>query len=154
MIVLNHMSSKLPVVFNFQDAAVRPINVSTIADGQGPDAVGIPGLLSGLWESHRKYGKMKWPELLQPAIQLGYMGINVSSQLSAAVQAIPNESPLRRSQLFFPNNIPLAEGQIIRQPALAKCLDSIAQNGAEGVTIQLKINNLFCNYLLMPFKLS
>lgn len=136
MIISNHLSSKLPVVFNFQDSAPQPVNVSSIVDGQGPRAVGIPGLLSGLWESHKKYGKLKWSELLQPAIQLGYLGINVSSQLSAAVQGIPNESPLRRSQLFFPNNIPLAEGQIIRQPALAKFLDSVAQNpnGAEGGT--------------------
>lgn len=137
MIILNHMSTKPPVVINFQDAAPGSINVSTIVDGQGPVAVGIPGLLSGLWESHKKYGKLKWADLLQPSIQLSNLGINVSSQLAGAVQGIPKESPLRRSQLFFPNNIPLAEGQVIRQPALAKLLDSLAQsqNGAEGNSV-------------------
>lgn len=134
MIILNHLTSKPPIVINFQDAAPGVINVSSIIDGKGPGAVGIPGLMSGLWESHKKYGKLKWAEILQPSIQLSNLGINVSSQLAEAVQGIPNKSALRRSQLFFPNNIPLAEGQVIRQPALGKLLDSVAQseNGAEG----------------------
>jgi gamma-glutamyltranspeptidase len=134
MIILNHLTSKPPMVINFQDAAPGPVNASLIVNGQGPLAVGIPGLLSGLWESHKKFGKLKWADLLQPSIQLSNLGINVSSQLAGAVQGIPGDSPLRRSQLFFPNNIPLAEGQVIRQPAFGKLLDSLAQNenGAEG----------------------
>ena len=134
MIIVNHMTSKPPVVINFQDAAPASINVTTILDGQGPQSVGRPGLLSGLWESHKKYGKLKWADLLLPSIQLSNLGINVSSQLAVAVQGISQESPLRRSQLFFPNNVPLAEGQVIRQPALAKLLYSVSQNenGAEG----------------------
>ncbi|XP_046458585.1 glutathione hydrolase 7-like [Daphnia pulex] len=133
MIILNHLTSKPPMVINFQDAAPGPVNASLIVNGQGPLAVGIPGLLSGLWESHKKFGKLKWADLLQPSIQLSNLGINVSSQLAGAVQGIPSDSPLRRSQLFFPNNIPLAEGQVIRQPAFGKLLDSLAQNenGAE-----------------------
>lgn len=142
MIIVHHMTSKPPVVFNFQDAAPGSINVSSIVDGQGPIAVGFPGLLSGLWESHKKFGKLKWADLLQPSIKLSNLGINVSSQLSAAVQGISKESPLRRSQLFFPNNIPLAEGQVIRQPALANLLDSIAQNGADGKKFLSKLYNL------------
>ncbi|XP_032780767.2 glutathione hydrolase 7 [Daphnia magna] len=133
MIILNHLTTKPPIVINFQDAAPGAINVSSIIDGQGPGAVGIPGLISGLWESHKKYGKLKWADILQPSIQLSNLGMNVSSQLAGAVQGILDKSALRRSQLFFPNNIPLAEGQIIRQPALGKLLDSLAQseNGAE-----------------------
>lgn len=134
MIIVNHKTSKPPVVFNFQDAAPVSVNTSSIINGQGPKAVGIPGLLSGLWESHKKYGKLKWAELLQPSIQLSSLGINVSSQLAAAVQGIPEDSPLRRSQLFFPQNIALAEGQVLRQPALAKVLNTVANsaNGGEG----------------------
>lgn len=134
MIILNHLTSKPPIVINFQDAAPRPVNASLIVNGQGPLAVGIPGLLSGLWESHKKFGKLKWADLLQPSINLSNLGINVSTQLAGAVQGIPSDSPLRRSQLFFPNNIPLAEGQVIRQPSFGKLLDSLAQNenGAEG----------------------
>lgn len=141
MIIVNHMSSKPPVVLNFQDAAPVSVNVTTILDGQGPQSVGIPGLLSGLWESHKKYGKLKWADLLLPSIQLSNLGINVSSQLAGAVEGIPKESPLRKSQLFFPNNVPLAEGQVIRQPALAKLLYSISQNenGAEGIFLFKKI---------------
>ena len=110
MILFNRHTSKQPVVINFQNVAPSRLDVSLIANDRGPMSVGVPGLLSGLWESHKAYGKLKWADLFQPAIELCKSGINVSPQLAAAVHSIPDESPLHESLLFFPNNIPLAEG--------------------------------------------
>jgi len=134
MIVYNRRTFKKPVVINFQDTAPSEFNISSINDGQGPISVGIPGLLSGLWESHQMFGKLKWADLVQPAIQLCNTGIIVSAQLASAVHNIPDESPLRHQShsLFFPDDIPLAEGQSLKQPSLANTLNMIANNGVEG----------------------
>jgi len=133
MIVFNRRTSKKPVVINFQDTAPSKINISLVSDNRGPLSVGIPGLLSGLWESHKMFGKLKWADLLEPAIRLCNNGIAVSAQLASAVHNIPDESPLRHQShsLFFPDDIPLAEGQTLKQPSLGNTLDMIAKNGVE-----------------------
>lgn len=134
MIVFNRRTSKKPVIINFQNTASSQFNVSLIKEDRGPISVGIPGLLSGLWESHQMFGKLKWADLFQPAIQLCNSGITVSGHLASAVRNIPEESPLRLQShsLFFPDNIPLAEGQTLKQPGLASTLETIANNGVEG----------------------
>lgn len=121
MIFLDHLSKNPPTVINFQDAAPTTfVNTSL---------VGIPGLLSGLWEGHNKFGRLEWAQLVQPAVDLSLNGFNVSAQLAFAVQGLPDDSPLRRSALFFPRGIPLAEGQVIQMPGLAGVLKSVAQDG-------------------------
>lgn len=139
MIVLDHLGSKPPTVINFQDAAPAGYVFPAPTNGSSPSTqpqppVGIPGLLSGLWESHNQFGRLEWAELVQPAIRLALDGIAVSTQLAFAVQSLPEDSPLRRSQssLFFPNGIPLAEGQVIKQSALADLLKAVALNGVGG----------------------
>lgn len=133
MIVLDHLNSKTPVVINFQNPAPSFVSASWLGDTPtGPSTVGIPGILSGLWLSHKQYGKLDWSSLIQPSIELSNSGVGVSPQLAAAVSSLPDTSPLRRSKLFFPKGIPLAEGQVIKQPKLGLLLNSIAQTGPSG----------------------
>ena len=146
MIVLDHLNSKTPVVINFQNPAPSFVSASWLGDTvTGPGTVGIPGILSGLWLSHKQYGKLDWASLIQPAIELSNNGVSVSPQLAAATLNLPDSSPLRRSKLFFPKGIPLAEGQDIKQPKLGQLLNSIAQNGPSGNFINyLKLQFSFC----------
>ena len=132
MIIQNHLRMKTPSIVNFQETAPAFFNVVGGGDERGANTVGIPGLLKGLWEAHKKFGKYNWAELLEPAIRLCENGFPVSSQLSDAVNQLPDDSPLRQSTLFFPLSFALAEGQIIRQPNMASFLKSIAKNGVEG----------------------
>ena len=133
MIVLDHLNSKTPVVINFQNPAPSSASASSIGDAvTGPSTAGIPSVLSGLWLSHKQFGKLDWSSLIQPSIELTQNGFNVSPQLASAVLSLPETSPLRRTQLFFPNGNPLAEGQIVKQPELGQLLSSIAQNGLSG----------------------
>ena len=98
----------------------------------GAQTVGVPGFLSGLWETHQKYGQTKWSDLLETAIQLSENGVDVSKQLADAVGQLAGDSPLKNSELFFPDNNPLAEGRTLKQPKLARLFKSIAQNGISG----------------------
>ncbi len=38
-------------------------------------ASGVPGSVDGMIKAHRKYGKLKWAELVQPAIELARNGL-------------------------------------------------------------------------------
>ncbi|WP_371918639.1 gamma-glutamyltransferase [Pseudomonas sp. ICMP 460] len=32
----------------------------------GHRSVGVPGTVAGMWESHKRFGKPKWAQLIQP----------------------------------------------------------------------------------------
>ena len=49
---------------------------STWARARSP----FPGLLAGLAEAHRRFGRIDWPDLVEPAIELARAGVDVGEQ--------------------------------------------------------------------------
>jgi gamma-glutamyltranspeptidase/glutathione hydrolase len=45
---------------------------------KGALAAGVPGTVAGFYELHRKYGKLPWKDLLEPAISLAWKGFILS----------------------------------------------------------------------------
>ena len=46
----------------------------------GARAAGVPGTVMGLWEAHRKFGKLPWAELLTPAVGYAKNGFKVAEK--------------------------------------------------------------------------
>ncbi|WP_181574776.1 gamma-glutamyltransferase, partial [Serratia quinivorans] len=46
----------------------------------GTKAAGVPGTVLGLWEAHKRFGKLPWAELLTPAIGYAQQGFKVADQ--------------------------------------------------------------------------
>src|SRR3546814_7375750 len=42
---------------------------------QGGYSVGVPGNVRLAWDAHRKWGKLPWADLLQPAIRYAEQGV-------------------------------------------------------------------------------
>lgn len=61
-------------------------------------AVAVPGEVSGYWEAHKKYGRLNWTDLFEPAIALCEKGSRVNDYLAAYLRTkgpmIKNESTL------------------------------------------------------------
>jgi gamma-glutamyltranspeptidase/glutathione hydrolase len=102
----------------------------------GSLAAGVPGSVAGLYEMHRRFGRLPWKEVVAPAIALARDGHEIDS--SRAVR-IANDRSADRLQkfptsaaLFFPGGRPLAAGTLWRQPELAATLQLIADSGADG----------------------
>ena len=77
--VLYLKGMKQPTVIDYKDQTpirATPDNPAIMADGRlvadGPAAANIPGVVAGLDYLYRKYGsgKVKWAELIEPAIRL------------------------------------------------------------------------------------
>ena len=99
-------------------------------------SVGVPGSVAGLWEMHRRFGRLPWRDLVEPAIELARGGVVVDSSRGAAFR---DSTSLRRLALFpstvaafFHGGRPPATGDTLRQPDLARTLALIADSGADA----------------------
>lgn len=100
----------------------------------GPLAVGTPGLVRGLWHLHKKFGKLPWKDLLQPAIELAEQGFLVNEYLAMAIQSEKARlfKDVKLRMLFFKNqdfDRPLVKGDRLIQKELASTLRLIAKSG-------------------------
>jgi len=46
----------------------------------GPLAAGVPGTVDGMWEAHKKYGRLPWGDLVTPAMELATKGYQITEQ--------------------------------------------------------------------------
>jgi gamma-glutamyltranspeptidase/glutathione hydrolase len=93
----------------------------------GDRAAGVPGTVAGMWEAHRRYGRLQWRDLLAPAIALAEDGYPVPPALAAdARQELPNIGPGTNFGRYFGS---LRGGEVFRQPELAATLRRIRAQG-------------------------
>jgi len=96
-------------------------------------ASGVPGSVAGMWEAHRRFGKLPWAELVQPAINLAE-GIVVHERLAGSLRRnkdIVNHYP-ETQRIFAPGGKMLLVGDRLVQSDLAETLRRIQQQGADG----------------------
>ena len=98
--------------------------------------VGVPGSPDGLWKLHERYGLLEWEDLVSPAIRLAREGFAIDSHLARDLRAPNLRERLDRSSaaraLFYPDGEPLAEGERLVQPELARTLELLAARGPDG----------------------
>ena len=98
-------------------------------------AAGVPGSVSGLYTAHKKFGRLPWKKLLQPAIRQAREGIVVSYDLAAYLRA--RKAYLCRNEAacayFYKDGGALYEaGDLFVQTDLATTLELIAEQGSDA----------------------
>ncbi|WP_207884514.1 gamma-glutamyltransferase [Pseudomonas sp. 30_B] len=95
----------------------------------GTKAAGVPGTVMGLWEAHKRFGKLKWSELLTPAIGYAKTGFKVADQ---QYQYRQDAIALFNGKTNFGDYFgTMKPGQTFKQPELAKTLERIADKGPD-----------------------
>lgn len=131
---------------DFRETAPRAANPDTYKDQPpaasltGGLAVGIPGNAAGLYEIHRKFGKLKWAQVVQPAIDLASKGFEVSGEWVALVARNRERFSPEGRAIFFPATANAAEkegpalkaGDRFKQPALAAFLRKFQARGSKA----------------------
>lgn len=107
-----------------------------VVEGKSLDthlAVGVPGSVSGLYESHRKYGKLSMETLIAPAIDLAEGGFKITAIQAGLLNQYKAdfEGRNRNDIPFFVKNKTWKEGDLIVQSNLAATLKRISVNGEE-----------------------
>lgn len=94
-------------------------------------AVGVPGTLRGIDTALRRWGTKPLAATLVPAIELAERGFRVNRFLAEDIANDGGRTMLypETAAIFRPGGVPLAEGDWLMQPALAKTLKLIAARG-------------------------
>ena len=107
--------------------------LKTIPNG-GMEAVTVPGAFDGWVTLVEKYGTMKLPDLLAPAIGYAENGFPVMEKTAEDWQAEVRKlkrSPAATANYLVDGRAPRA-GEIFRQPNLARTLRSLANGGRDS----------------------
>jgi gamma-glutamyltranspeptidase/glutathione hydrolase len=98
-------------------------------------AAGVPGTVSGFHTAHKKFGRLPWKKLLQPAIRQAREGIVVSYDLANFLRS--RKSYLCRNEAacayyYKADGTPYEAGELLVQADLAKSLERIAEQGPDA----------------------
>jgi len=100
---------------------------------RGHLASGVPGTVAGLTEAHKKYGKLPWNELVQPAIDLALNGFTLTKDEAEGFNELQAE--LDKYNTVMPGHLikdEWKEGDSIRHVDLGHTLELIRDNGRAG----------------------
>jgi gamma-glutamyltranspeptidase / glutathione hydrolase len=94
-------------------------------------AVGVPGTLMVLATAVQRYGKKRLADVIQPAIGLAENGFPVNFVLAGSASSSRTNLYQATRDVFRPGGVPVQEGQILKQPDLAKTFKLIAAHGPD-----------------------
>ncbi|WP_233802438.1 gamma-glutamyltransferase [Paraburkholderia sp. HP33-1] len=122
----------------------------------GHRAVAVPGTVDGMWEAQRRFGKLKWKQVLAPAIHYASDGFQVDPRLQQRHDAAAkNFAGKTNFDAYFAN---LKAGTTLRQPELAQTLGRIASDGGrefyEGRTAGMIATQMYGHGLITSQDLS
>ena len=102
----------------------------------GPLAAGVPGSPSGLYELHRRFGRLPWHDVVAPAVRLAEGGFVVTPRLNRSVAGA--QRLLKRfsetAAVWLPSGKAPLPGTVLELPALAATLRSYSAHGPTALT--------------------
>lgn len=107
----------------------------------GPLSVSVPGAVDGWYQLHRRFGKLPMPALLAPSIRYAREGVPVPQVIAyswqvAARRLAANQTDITEfanfRRTFLIDDKPPVEGQIFRNPDLARTYEALARAGRDA----------------------
>ncbi|RIW38527.1 gamma-glutamyltransferase [Bacillus salacetis] len=143
-IIYHHKDSGETKVFNGHSKAPESAHPEMCKDKNGKlipfvertmneSFVGIPGIMKALDTINKMYGTKELGELIEPSIDLAENGIRVNSLWDTALKLYGDRVGDTAKDLFFPNGVPLVEGDIVRNKALAKTFRIFKEEGIDAL---------------------
>jgi gamma-glutamyltranspeptidase/glutathione hydrolase len=132
------VTTKSPKVFalDFREKAPSKSDSTTFKDKaatasvDGGLAAGIPGIPAGLWELHKKFGKLPWATLFNGAIHAAETGFEVSGEWAKGTGDTSVRFNTAGKKYFLDKNQEAYKpGSVMKQPTLAKFLHMFAKQG-------------------------
>lgn len=91
------------------------------------DEIGTPGFVQGMHDMHQREGKMDEKKIFSYVVPLAEDGFEVDSELERSLKIYGSD--IDRNSSFFKGKRTVREGDVVKQPALAKTLKGIRDKG-------------------------
>jgi len=98
-------------------------------------ASGVPGSVDGMANAHKRFGKLPWADLVQPAVELAENGVVLTEKEARGLNAFRDRLlKINPEQTYFlkPDGSSWAEGERLIQKDLAEVLKRIRDKGRDG----------------------
>ena len=98
----------------------------------GGASVGVPGVPAGCGEVHRRWGRLPWHGVVEPAALLARAGVAIpEAQARTLVSVAPALTPGDGAEIYAPGGTLLRGGETLHHPGLDRALDALAEEGPD-----------------------
>lgn len=73
-------------------------NDTSTSSTEGGLSIAVPTEVKGLWELHKRYGKLSWEKVIEPVIEVAELGFKVNNYLATVLTS--NEAKIRSIKGF------------------------------------------------------
>ena len=101
----------------------------------GHTASGTPGAVDGLEQAHKRFGRLTWQQIIQPAIDLAENGVALTMREARGLNRTKADFvKYNPTKTYFvkPDTITWKEGELLIQKDLASTLRRIQEQGRKG----------------------
>lgn len=131
---------RAPTCFEYRETAPAAAKVDLFADGNvtwlNHKAAGVPGTVRGLALAHSKFGKLKWGEVVLPAVELAEKGFVVNAALAGGLNRVladPKTTNAEFKRVYGkPGGGKWAAGDTLVLKDLGRTLRLVAEKGADA----------------------
>lgn len=136
--------SKQVRVIDFRGIAPRAATAAMFVDNKGKErgiasygylAPSVPGSVAGLEHAHKKWGKLPWAKVVEPALRLARDGVKLTADEAFVFgwgrERLSN-SESGKATFYKPDGGLYAKDDILKQPDLAWTLGEIQKGGAKA----------------------
>jgi gamma-glutamyltranspeptidase/glutathione hydrolase len=122
------------IAIDYRSTAPATAKYDKTVPALGHQSVAVPGTVAGLTLALEKYGTLKLPTVMMPAIHLAAEGFKISETLGTAITDHLVDLSAREpaARLFTADGLPLEAGALLRNPDLAASLRKISAGGRDA----------------------
>ena len=107
-----------------------PFGAELVHYAVGPASCGVPGVPAGLDALWRRFGKLPWPRLCEPALALARTGVEMLPAHAACLEMLaPVMTMNEGAAIYSPGGSLLRTGDTLQQPGLVSALETVADEG-------------------------
>ena len=111
-----------------------PFGTELVHYAVGIGSCGVPGVPAGLDALWSEHGRLPWPKVVEPALRLAKGAIPMpAAHASCLAMLAPVMTMNEGAEIYSPGGSLLGEGDLLRQPGLARTLETLADEGPRSV---------------------
>lgn len=108
-----------------------PFGAELVHYAIGVASCAVPGVPAGLGELHRRFGRLPWADVVEPALRLARDGVEVPPAHAACLAMLAPVMTMREgARLYSPGGSLLEAGDRLEQPGLVRALELLSAEGA------------------------